>query len=578
MQEMTSEDSLEPTGYIKAKMKSIELYEECKNLYLEGSSLSKLEREKNINRHTFANWLKEQEIEIRNPGSYARKYDLDEHYFDVIDTEEKAYFLGYLYADGCNHSDITRISIQLSIIDKEILQKFSHFVYKDEILSYNKVINKEGKEFEYVRLLMHSTHMTQQLSKLGMTPRKSFSLTFPNWLDVNLYHHFLRGLIDGDGWIFLSSEDAKRNESCVGLICTRQINDFLLDFFKQDLGLKAYLSKAHSQDFEVMCDIRLKGYANQKKFLTWLYKDATIYLERKYQYYQELLIRYNELRNQDKLLEDRDDYKLYAKYKEMYLNGVSLRELERQELINRKTFTAWLKNEGVIIRGSDELIFTNFTEEQKQEYKQLYLSGMTLQEIEDEKGINSTKFSIWLKEQEVEVYNRKLPTIETYEECKEMYLEGMTLNKIAENKNITPLTISRNLKEMGIEIIPGNRININLYEEAKLLYLAGKTIKEIVKQKKIDPATFSNWLKEQGVEINKKHRGSSSRKLNSQMLYEEGKELYLSGMSILQIEKEKGIKRQNFTKWLKEQGVVLRSKQEQELLRIQKNNGEVENE
>lgn len=272
--------------------------EEITLLYEGGMSLTKIGKKLSIDRKALARLLKNNDIESRKGFSYARKYDLNEHYFDIIDTEEKAYILGFIYADGNNLFRLNRISIHLSITDEEILKKMSYIFYGEEVLKYNSRTNKDGKIFHYVWLNLFSKHMSQHLATLGVVEAKSHKIIFPEWLDKALYRHFIRGLIDGDGWIYLSNNYT--NSPSVGLICTRQVNDFLKNYFEKELGLKAYLCKAHKQDVDVMCEIRIKNYHQSKILLDWFYGDATIYLQRKYKLYREFLGKYERLREQSK--------------------------------------------------------------------------------------------------------------------------------------------------------------------------------------------------------------------------------------------------------------------------------------
>ncbi len=206
--------------------------------------------------------------------------------------------MGFIYADGNNLFSNNRMRIQLSKTDEEILQKMSHIFYGEELLKYYQRKNKKGKIFHYVALSLHSKHMSQRLATLGVVERKSYLITFPAWLDKSLYRHFIRGLIDGDGWIYLP--ESNRESPNVGLICTRQINDMLKQYFQDELGLSSYLCKAHKQDFDVMCEIRVKNYHQCKIFLDWLYGGASIYLQRKYDLYRDFLNRYDQLRDQNK--------------------------------------------------------------------------------------------------------------------------------------------------------------------------------------------------------------------------------------------------------------------------------------
>ena len=120
-----------------------------------------------------------------------RKDHFNEHYFDKIDNEAKAYWLGFLFAEG-NISAYT-LSIQLGAIDKPHLQLF-----KLEIASRYKLDYRKDKDAYRVRL--NSVVLRDSLKKLGITPRKSWFIRVPK-LRRGLMRHFFRGFVDGDGWI-----------------------------------------------------------------------------------------------------------------------------------------------------------------------------------------------------------------------------------------------------------------------------------------------------------------------------------------------------------------------------------------
>jgi hypothetical protein len=60
---------------------------------------------------------------IKRRKNGMRRYELNENYFDVIDSHDKAYILGFLFADGCNNPKKYTISISLQEEDKDILEK-----------------------------------------------------------------------------------------------------------------------------------------------------------------------------------------------------------------------------------------------------------------------------------------------------------------------------------------------------------------------------------------------------------------------------------------------------------------------
>ena len=137
-------------------------------------------------RHALSRWLKKSGLKINPHG----KQLLNSDKFSCIDTEEKAYWLGFLYADGNVREN--KISLELAVKDKEHLEKFNQFMEKE------KDILTSGHR---VRCLFMDKKVYQDLVNLGVVPNKSLILKFPNYNQVpkNLIRHFIRGYVDGDG-------------------------------------------------------------------------------------------------------------------------------------------------------------------------------------------------------------------------------------------------------------------------------------------------------------------------------------------------------------------------------------------
>ena len=93
-------------------------------LYKEGKSLSQIGKELHLDRNRLAKFLKERGVHVER---MPHKKHINENVFETIDSEEKAYWLGFLYADGSvtNRSDID-ISLQLS--DERHVEKFYNFI------------------------------------------------------------------------------------------------------------------------------------------------------------------------------------------------------------------------------------------------------------------------------------------------------------------------------------------------------------------------------------------------------------------------------------------------------------------
>jgi hypothetical protein len=217
-----------------------------------------------------------------------RKYPINESFFDSIDSANKAYFLGLLYADGCNKTNSNTVDIQLSGSDKEILEKLTKLIYpygrplyirKSRILNINDKI-AFGKE-AYV-LSIHNKHISNTLSQCGMIKSKSLTLKFPTCISNNLYSHFIRGYFDGDGSISFT----KKKQISITIIGSDIFCQQLKEILEME-NIKSIICKAgHSIKVKSLC---IHGNIVGRKFLHWIYDGAELYLQRKYLKSKEIL-------------------------------------------------------------------------------------------------------------------------------------------------------------------------------------------------------------------------------------------------------------------------------------------------
>jgi transposase-like protein len=230
-------------------------------------------------------------ISVRNASKCHRIYDINEDFFDVIDTQEKAYFLGFLYADGCNQQEDNRVRIDLHFKDVDILEKLSKLIYVSDSESriktqIRKRVYKNVRKFiPHKYLDINSKHICETLNKLGCTPRKSLTLTYPSWMPEHLQNHFIRGYYDGDGGTFVTN--IKGRGASTGIIGTSEfLNEIKIIVYKTSgVSLSDYKTKnTKSNVWKYYCG----GNRNCQKLLDWLYTDATIFLNRKYAIYQNL--------------------------------------------------------------------------------------------------------------------------------------------------------------------------------------------------------------------------------------------------------------------------------------------------
>lgn len=244
-----------------------------------------------VGHKTIAKVLQKYNIPRTNVGR--RRYDLDEHYFDSIDTPNKAYILGLFYADGYNSLDKRTIRLQLQYTDKDILEDIRKELNSEKPLKFircsDKVASNGFISKDMYQLEIYSSHMCQVLEKLGMVQNKSLVLTFPTFLDESLYVHFIRGYFDGDGSFCPHYTKKGWFQALVTITSTEVFCESCLNIIRRETGVGGGIYDASSHN-GITKVIYISGTNQAKKFFEWLYKDAELYLKRKHDLYIQYLV------------------------------------------------------------------------------------------------------------------------------------------------------------------------------------------------------------------------------------------------------------------------------------------------
>lgn len=223
-------------------------------------------------------WKNIQALANRQKLKRRKFFTFNEDYFDSINTEKKAYFLGLLWADGNNYKVKNRIQIALQEQDVDILQKFAEdielqgFLYKKPG-RMEKGYKKLSKPQYTLRFC--SKKVSNLLETYGMAPRKTHTLQFPTCVPENLIRHFIRGYFDGDGCIYVHKETIQcKFVLCGSLYMMNKINEILtkecaLNFGNVRVGKNLYL-------------LGWGGQYQVKRIRDYLYNNATVYLQRKF--------------------------------------------------------------------------------------------------------------------------------------------------------------------------------------------------------------------------------------------------------------------------------------------------------
>lgn len=206
-----------------------------------------------------------------------RKYNFNDDFFEKIDNEQKAYFLGLLLADGNVYALRNRIQITLIKSDQYILEEFA------------KVIGYTGKIYldreKYSKLILPSKKMCEDLFKLGCYPRKGSTLNgnpanLPK-INKTLINHLIRGYFDGDGHI---SKNKKLTNPYYNINITGSL-PLITKMKKILIKNNITVSKIYKYKKKISCTIVILNKSS-KNFITYLYKDANYYLTRKKNIYE----------------------------------------------------------------------------------------------------------------------------------------------------------------------------------------------------------------------------------------------------------------------------------------------------
>jgi intein/homing endonuclease len=205
-----------------------------------------------------------------------KKYAINENFFSFIDSFEKAYILGFLFADGSNDISRNRVRLTLNKIDLEILKKIKKLIQPKKPLYKNK---------DCYEFCISSSKISKDLYALGCVNNKTHILKFP-LINESLISHFIRGYFDGDGCVSIGRR--KDNNNSYHRINIAGTLDMLINIQKilvKELNFNFTKIQKNKNTFI----LEYSGRLNCKKFEKYIYKDATLFLTRKFNIFQKKL-------------------------------------------------------------------------------------------------------------------------------------------------------------------------------------------------------------------------------------------------------------------------------------------------
>lgn len=236
--------------------------------YLDGKSTRALARDLGCDRIAIKGALERQGIEQRSPAERNRLYALNPHVFDVIDNELAAYWLGFAYADGNVSRRTFRVGLKAA--DKQHLEKLKAFMESESPIHTYMI---KGK-YKTAVIEFTDQHLAKRLQELGILSGRPRFGTMITQTPDHLWHHWLRGLFDGDG-------SAKKNPTIE--FCGAEK---MMEWIRKVLAKNAGTNPGLAITKHTSANLHYLGYSGRKQSLRiaqHMYKDATVWLTRKRQ-------------------------------------------------------------------------------------------------------------------------------------------------------------------------------------------------------------------------------------------------------------------------------------------------------
>lgn len=208
-----------------------------------------------------------------------RKYIFDQNIFEECNTSEKAYWIGYLMADGT----ITKSGIKISSSDVEIHDKFLNFIGNSNIPR-----SKSHNSNTCYNTNICSKKIIKDCEKYGLINNKTFRTCIKN-ISSKYLSHFIRGYFDGDGHIYVRKNN--RYANCgITSSSTKIIEQIVKILYDNNIIKSKIKNYVYNRKYKISCfTISIDNRLEIQKFYKFIYNNATIFLQRKWQEFQKII-------------------------------------------------------------------------------------------------------------------------------------------------------------------------------------------------------------------------------------------------------------------------------------------------
>ena len=254
--------------------------------YLKGDSTIVIGNRYGIRYSTLRRMFLRLNLKLRSNKDNSRKYFCNDDIFHIIDTPEKAYWIGFLSADGYisnRNGKEKKVGLALSVKDLEHLEKFKSFI--SATYPIHKYMSSGFSESEYCRIVISSDSMYNDLVKNGVVEHKTNILKPPDTISRDLMKYYLLGYFDGDGSIYLNK--GKYPFYSISIVATDAICMFVNDLLIENNIIDTPKKIEKRKKEHIVSYIRFGGNRIVSKILGFLYDgiDSSVPLRRKYELY-----------------------------------------------------------------------------------------------------------------------------------------------------------------------------------------------------------------------------------------------------------------------------------------------------
>ena len=236
-------------------------------------------------------------LKANKSGCKKSPYNCDYNFFKTIDTEDKAYWLGFIAADGwvtiTPESNSGSVGIELMHSDIKHLSKFNKSIHGNYKITTRdkkcKISTQPEKTHKMCQIRVFSIDMVNDLRQFGISPNKTYEFNLPNFSD-NLMRHFIRGYFDGDGCVRTRKYKLASGVVVEYPLCDiASVNNIFLEqlreYLYRELGICSYIYLEQSGVY------RLCIHKNEHtiKFLNYMYDNTKLFLDRKYNKYLSII-------------------------------------------------------------------------------------------------------------------------------------------------------------------------------------------------------------------------------------------------------------------------------------------------